>query len=236
MTPRLEPGQAGRPRFRFALAFSVAGHLALLAVPVALWRALAGLPGPGDLDEAGRRGGDFLVVSLLEEAPPSGESPSPQAPARVAPPPRREEPRLISTPEPVPTVAPSGGQGEGEGPAGQEEGEAGSMEQGAGDAGAGGSGEGAGTSAQYRPPRLLAGALPLTPQESESLPSPLEIPVRLHIGLDGRVISVEPADAALPEVLRDALERSARAMRFLPARLGEEPVEAVFTMTFIYRR
>jgi protein TonB len=68
------------------------------------------------------------------------------------------------------------------------------------------------------------------------LPSPLEIPVRLRIGRDGRVTSVEPADPALSTELREALERSAQAMRFVPARLGAEPIEAWFAMTFIYRR
>ena len=60
--------------------------------------------------------------------------------------------------------------------------------------------------------------------------------MRLRIGRDGRVIAVEPADPALAVRLREAVERSADAMRFVPARLGDETVEAWFTMTFVYRR
>lgn len=99
-----------------------------------------------------------------------------------------------------------------------------------------GAGAGDGSRAAYRPPRLLAGALPLTPEESKDLDLPREIPVRLKIGTDGSVVEIEPADPALPEVLKEALRRSAAAMRFVPAKLGEEPVEAWFSMTFIYRR
>jgi protein TonB len=96
-------------------------------------------------------------------------------------------------------------------------------------------GEGGGE-VRYRPPRLLAGALPIDPEESERLKVPAEIPVRLRVGTDGRVLEIVPEDPDLAAPVQEALERSAEAMRFVPAYLGSEPVEAWFSMTFIYRR
>jgi protein TonB len=224
-----EPSPAERPtpRLRRAAAASVALHLALLAVPAALWRAV--VPGPTEVQPLGRAGADFLVVSLADaptlSAPPA-EAAAPE-PAVVAPRPR-EEPSVAEIPEPSVSEPVTGG-ASGEG--GEVDGSPGAQGSADGDDGIGG-----GTSARYQPPRLLAGALPLTPQESEALPSPLEIPVRLRIGRDGRVTAVEPADPAISTELREALERSALTMRFVPARLGADPVEAWFAMTFIYRR
>lgn len=226
MKARAEPKDRP-PRLRTALAASAAWHLMLLAVPAALWHMAA--PGPKAEEPLGPAGVDFLVVSLAD-APEVSARPA----ERVTPTPAPETP--------VPPEGPPMAEAMAESAAGPME--SGSFGEGVGDAegalGPAGPGiagnEVAGASARYRPPRLLAGALPLTPQESESLPSPLEIPVRLRIDRDGRVTAVEPADPALAPGLRAALERSARAMRFVPARLDEAPVEAWFAMTFIYRR
>jgi protein TonB len=221
------PAERPTPRLRRAAAASVALHLALLAVPAALWRAV--MPGPTEVQPPGCADADFLVVSLADA--PSPSSPPAEAAAsapEVLPPRPPEEPsaaesRELSVSEPVP----GGVSGEGS----EVDGSPGAQGAGEVDDGIGG-----GSSARYQPPRLLAGALPLTPQESEALPSPLEIPVRLRIGRDGRVTAVEPADPALSTKLREALERSAQTMRFVPARLGADPVEAWFAMTFVYRR
>lgn len=91
--------------------------------------------------------------------------------------------------------------------------------------------------ARYRAPRLLVGALPLSAGDWEGDESgELEIPVRLKVGVDGRVLAVEPADPALARLLREAVERSAEAMRFVPAALDGAPVEAWFSMSFVFRR
>ena len=91
--------------------------------------------------------------------------------------------------------------------------------------------------ARYRAPRLLVGALPLSAADWEGNESgELEIPVRLKVGVDGRVLAVEPADPALARPLREAVERSAEAMRFVPAALDGTPVEAWFSMSFVFRR
>jgi hypothetical protein len=88
---------------------------------------------------------------------------------------------------------------------------------------------------RFQPPRLLAGALPIDPEDSDELDVPEEIPVRLRIAKDGTVKEIVPADPDLSGILMKALEESARVMRFIPARVGDEPVEAWFSMTFIYR-
>jgi len=88
----------------------------------------------------------------------------------------------------------------------------------------------------YQPPRLLAGALPIDPDDSEELNVPAEIPVRLRIGADGMVQEIVPSDPDLPPKVIEALERSAQAMRFIPARRDDRPVEAWFHMTFIHRK
>lgn len=88
----------------------------------------------------------------------------------------------------------------------------------------------------YQPPRLLAGALPIDPDDSEELNVPEEIPVRLRIGADGTVLEIVPSDPDLPPKVMEALERSAQAMKFIPARRDDRPVEAWFHMTFVHRK
>ena len=51
-----------------------------------------------------------------------------------------------------------------------------------------------------------------------------------------RVLRIVPEVQGLPPVMLEALDRSAEAMRFAPARFGDDAVEAWFTMTFVYRR
>jgi hypothetical protein len=77
--------------------------------------------------------------------------------------------------------------------------------------------------------------LPLDPDKGVALSVPPEIPVRLRVGADGRVREIVPEIAPLAPAVLDALQRSANAMRFDPARRGGEPVEGWFSMTFVYR-
>ncbi len=88
--------------------------------------------------------------------------------------------------------------------------------------------------ARFRPPRLQRAALPLTPEEAKGLPSPLAIEVRLHVDRNGRVIEVKPLQTDLPEVLLAALLKSAASMRFRPAMMGDERVDAWYRMEFNY--
>ena len=99
-----------------------------------------------------------------------------------------------------------------------------------------GGGTGDAASSAYQPPRLLAGALPIDPKDVESLEVPPEIPVRMRVGTDGRVLEIVPEMPALSLPVLQAIRRSAEAMRFSPARLAGEPVEAWFSMTFVHRR
>ncbi len=111
----------------------------------------------------------------------------------------------------------------------------GSGDGGGGDGGSGGAGGSGTPEARYQPPRLLAGALPLDPDDAATLQVPPEIPVRLRIGADGRVKEILPQIASLAPPILAALHRSAEAMRFVPAQSGGEPVEGWFEMTFVYR-
>jgi hypothetical protein len=99
-----------------------------------------------------------------------------------------------------------------------------------------GTGGGGAPALGYEPPRLLAGALPLDPDAVTTLQIPPEIPVRLHVGTDGRVMEIVPEIEHLAPPILEALHRSADAMRFAPARSGGEPVDGWFSMTFVYRR
>ncbi len=108
-----------------------------------------------------------MVVSLADTPEPSPRPAHAAAPV-TAPVPEVIPPRPIEAPSPavtgeLPVAEPAAGGSAGEG--GEVEGSPGSQGTGGGDDGIGG-----GASARYQPPRLLAGALPLTPQESESLP------------------------------------------------------------------
>ena len=102
--------------------------------------------------------------------------------------------------------------------------------------GSGSEGGGGAPPETYQPPRLLAGALPLDPDDVMAHQVPAEIPVRLRVGPDGRVMDIVPEIENLPAPVLDALQRSADAMRFAPARSSGRPVEGWFSMSFVFRR
>ncbi len=232
-----------RRRFTAFLAASAGFHLLVFLIPMAWWQA-AFSAGGGHEGQADRGAGP-LVVSMIElpAFEPPAEAPA-EAPAETPAPETSEtipDPELPALPVPrveppeVPPVRASETASGASGAPGGSETESGSGAAGADAAGVPGPGE---PEPRFRPPRLLAGALPLTPQESEELDldGPLEISVRLRVDTEGRVREVVPDDPALPPRLVEALERSAAAMRFVPAKLGGQPVEAWFSMSFVYRR
>ena len=244
-TPRDRPPR-DRERHRLAVFVTASAgfHLLLFLVPLAWWHAVPWLGGGGGERAGAARGAEVMTVSLMEL--PAFEPPAPDASPPVDPEPEVEpvDPEPEVPPLPLPVAEPSAEEpaaraeaGTGNSGRGAEgvEAAAGSGDPGARADGVPGPGE---PEPRYLPPRLLAGALPLTPEESEdlNLDSPLEISVRLRVGEDGLVREVAPDTPDLPPRLVEALERSARAMRFVPARLGERPVEAWFSMTFVYRR
>ena len=208
---------------RAALVGSLMIHLALAFLP---WGGLLGGEGdesPGD--------GNF-EVSLIPGVAGGGEIPG--APAETVDPPIEAvsepepvdspEPERVETaePEPEPTGAATPGGGGGNAPGEDPE---------------GGSATGLDAPpAPYRPPRLLVAVLPIDPDDSEDLDVPAEIPVRLRVGKDGKVKEIIPSNPDLPPQVMEALERSARAMKFLPARRGDQFVEAWYHMTFGYRK
>lgn len=102
--------------------------------------------------------------------------------------------------------------------------------------GTGGEGGGGAPPETYQPPRLLAGALPLDPDDVMAHQVPAEIPVRLRVGPDGCVMDIVPEIEHLPAPVLDALRRGADAMRFAPARSSGKPVEGWFAMSFVFRR
>jgi protein TonB len=210
-------------------AASLLLHAALVLAPGSWWEGLIFPEAPG---RAGSRPEGPLTVSLVPWGPASAAGPPRPEPLEAAPP----APAVAASPAeaPPPAEAPSGIPPRT--PAVTGTGGAGASDPAAGSPAATAPGSGATGELRYRPPKLLAGALPLTPEESEGLPSPLEISVRLRVDRRGRVAEVVPGKPDLPAPLREALERSARAMRFVPARLGGEPVEAWFEVSFVYRR
>lgn len=190
--------------------------------------------------------GDALVGGAVkpESAAPVFEvslaPPREEPPGTVEPRPREEVGRAVAPELPVPgptagtPTAPAAlptpaadSQGTPGGPT------AGAPAGGPGDAGAAGAGEGP---AHFLPPRLLAGALPIDPADVDAIDIPAEIPVRLRVGPDGAVREIVPEVVGLGAPVLEALRRSAEAMRFAPARLDGEPVEAWFRMTFVHRR
>jgi protein TonB len=209
------------------LVVSLLLHAALLFLASMLWQGLAG-GGP----RVGGGGERPLLVAFYDPGPP-GE-PGPELGPELPPPepdeptPPEPEPPVLPAPAPEPSPAAEAASGGGGGTPPPGEDAIGSPAMGE----VPGSPE-EGTN-RFQPPRLLTGALPLDPEEIENLAVPEEIPVRIRVGPDGRVLRIEPVDAGLPPVVREAIERSARAMRFLPARRGETAVEAWFSMTFIY--
>lgn len=210
-------------RLRTALVLSAVLHAGLFLLPVP-----GLLTGP---DRPGPTPGRGYVVSLFE--PPGGESPATE-PAPPAEP--KSQPTPVPEVVPKPDVAPE--------PATRTPAEAPAAAAGDGAAGPGAERPGGGQGGdrpvpppiRFIPPQLLAGALPIDPKDSEALDVPEEIPVRLRVGTDGQVLEIVPGIADLPDAVTAALERSARAMRFLPARRGDRPVEAWFSMTFVFRR
>lgn len=222
-------------RLRTALVLSAFLHAGLFLLPVP-----GLLTGP---DRLGPTPGRGYVVTLFE--PPGGESPavelSPPAEPELQPQPT-PVPEVVPTPEPAPKPAQ---ETPAEAPA-PAPGETAAPTPAAGDGAAGpaaeqpGGGQGGDRPVpppvRFTPPQLLAGALPIDPKDSEALDVPEEIPVRLRVGTDGQVLEIVPGIADLPDAVTAALERSARAMRFLPARRGDRPVEAWFSMTFVFRR
>jgi len=214
------------------VAASVLLHAALVLVPGSWWAALASrnagdrAPGPAEGPVA------VSLVAWPAAAPAGPPRPRPE-PAATTPAPAETPPVPEPRPQPESAAAPSPAAAPAGAPA-----PAGTTGASAAEspAEAPASGGGPGDRLRYRPPKLLAGALPLTPEESEGLPSPLEINVRLRVDSRGRVAEIVPEDPDLPAPLRRALERSARAMRFAPARLGDRPVAGWFEMSFVYRR
>ena len=163
-------------------------------------------------------------VSPFEAEPEPWRPPPPEPPSPVEP-----SPPVDPEPDP-PAEAPDAGPGRGQGTG-----------RGDGDLAGEGTGEGRAPAAKvpsFRPPKLLTGVLPLTPEEAEDLdlPEELEIDTRLHVGTDGRVIEAVPEDPDLPAPLVAAIERAARSMRFRPALERGTPVPAWFPMRFTYRR
>jgi hypothetical protein len=210
---------------RRAVIASVTLHLAAAAVPGSWWRTVARIEDIPPSRRAaveitlvsGSLGGDLppLETPVETPAPPAERPPTAPSPPE---PPRAEGPAAPALPDLRELTAPGSGVARRPNPGG---------------GGAAASGEGEN---QYVPPRLLAGALPIDPRESEALHVPSEIPVRLRVGVDGRVIEVVPEIDDLPPAVIAALRRSASTMRFIPARRGGRPVEAWFPMTFVYRR
>jgi len=193
-------------------------------------------------------GGGFEVALFTSEEPaeapdegtagrapdePAAASAEPPLPEGVVPPQNPEASAAARDEPPIPVSEP-GRPGSASHDAPPEPGEApgtGSPRGAGGDAS-----NGADASApRYRPPKLLTIVYPLTLEEAESLPSPLEIEVRLLVGKDGRVLEVEPV-GELPASLLESLVRSAREMRFRPAIDHGEPVEAWTTTIVVYRR
>jgi hypothetical protein len=229
------PAREGeRVPFRATVMASLLLHTALFLVPAGVWRQLPGL-GPRGGDGPG--GGRPLVVAFYDPGP-LGEKPVLGPEAAVEPPPSEPvpsepTPRTATPPVEIPSP-PSSADPE----AGSAEGTAGGSRRGEGVPGAPGVGDVPGFEEDgdegFHPPRLLTGALPIDPEEIEDLDVPREIPVRIRVGQDGRVLRIEPLQTDLPEVVREAIVRSARAMRFVPARQGKDAVESWFAMTFIY--
>jgi outer membrane biosynthesis protein TonB len=216
--PARAAGAAGNRRR--AVLLSVGIHLLVLA---AGWR-IAWFP----LRDVPVAGGPY-VVALVEDSPaPPAASPAPAEPAPAAPAPASPAPAAPGPEAPASAAAVEAAPAAvaADVPAAP----------GAGTL-SGGPGESAARAApeRYVPPRLLAGALPLAPEDREA-GTPAEITARLLVGADGYVSRVEPATAALSPRVADAVRRSALAMRFAPARRGDTAVPAWFTMTFTYRR
>ncbi len=240
-------GREDRRRWSGAVAISVLAHAALIAVPAVL---LSG--GGGTAAAPGPPGGPFTVSLVAlpagpETGPPATDTgagagaeeeevrprPDETAPAPPAVPPE-SEPAPEPRPEPAAAPRPAAGKPSSGAPGSPSGG--GAAVPGASPGQAGDGAPGPPAEAPYRPPKLLAGALPLTPEESEGLPSPFEIEVRLRVDARGRVTAVEPVTPELPPALLEAVRRSSRAMRFAPARRGGSAVAAWFPMTFVYRR
>jgi len=82
-----------------------------------------------------------------------------------------------------------------------------------------------GPDAAYRPPRLLVGALTVPGEH-------LRIQVEVHVDTEGNVAGVEILTPGLPPEVEDAVRRAASAMRFVPARRGDQPVDSWFPVEF----
>ncbi|HET9234181.1 MAG TPA: hypothetical protein VFP10_08595 [Candidatus Eisenbacteria bacterium] len=189
----------------------------------------------------------YRLALVLEPALPGpigdpGGAPGAPLPAiHPVPKPRESvsEQRVETPQEPSPAIVPAEASSTRQDTAGSASGEGlggGGTGEGSGVGSEGGAGGGAPTPETYQPPRLLAGALPLDPDDVIAQQVPAEIPVRLRVGPDGRVRDIVPEIENLPAPVLDALRRSADAMRFAPARSSGKPVEGWFSMSFVYRR
>lgn len=232
-----------RRRRRTVWLASVVAHGAVALIPLS-WLTLE-VGGGESGGQDGARGTGFEVVLFAESTP--GAAAPPVGTPTVPPPPEPEPPVLPEPEAPAVPVAPPPSEQAGEpdgtfDPApdpGGGEGASGTAIRGLpgddadGDEGPAGGGRPAPV---FRPPRPLTAALPVSPEDVGDLDIPGEIPVRLRIAPDGRVIEIVPQMSDLPAPVMDALRESAEAMRFLPARRGGRRVEAWFSMRFVYRR
>lgn len=212
-----------------AAAVSILVHGGVLLAPLPWFAA-----GP-----MGGRGASRVIGFELLAYDPGGPVAGPEAPPEPTPEP---EPRPPAAPPEPPPVAPSDPElPEATVPDGVFPGRTPDAESASEAAAAGSKAEpgddpsGSPGGARYRPPRILVGALPLSAEESRALDVPEEIHVRLRIGRDGRVDRVEAVDPDLNPRILAIIRESASAMRFVPARRGREPVEAWFSMAFVFR-
>ena len=243
MKPGSNP-RVGNPSdrtFGAMVSVSLVLHLGVMLVPG--WRSvLAG--GPGE-----RSGDESFVVSLVELREPGSDDPANPPPVPAAQPePVAQEPETATEPEtetdplvPTPAVRsvettkpdePSSFDsvlGGDERTPDRSPGERGS------DATGNATGSGEGEQIAFQGPRLEVFRLPIDPKDAEALGVPPEIPVRLLIGIDGKVQKIVIL-LDLPEPVGEAVEHSLKAMRFSPARRGNEPVVAWFSTTIEYPR
>jgi protein TonB len=247
MTPPVSPD---RRLFRGALAISLGFHLVLVLIPASWWQRVSF--GGGGTPLEGTAGENVVLVSLFEDPgllegdPTEPEPPEEPQEPEVRPEPQPETPgETADVADPAPEPEPAESLPAGTDTTAQARtASGGAITGGAAPQGGSRPGEGQGSPGEedprprFSPPRLLTGALPLDPDDVGDLDVevPEEIPVRFRVGRDGRVVDIVPSDPDLPQKLLEAIRRSAEDMRFVPARMGDRPVEGWFALTYIYRR